>query len=139
MIRRHFLMSAAARPLAFAASDTLRVACVGLRGRGRDHMEAFTSLPGVEVPALCDVDATVLLRAAAYFEARTGSRPQLYSDLRKLLEDRSIDAVALATPDHWHTLQTIWCCQAGKDVLVEKPCSHNMFEARQIVAAARRY
>ncbi|MCU1257883.1 MAG: oxidoreductase domain protein [Bryobacterales bacterium] len=66
-------------------------------------------------------------------------RPAGYSDLRKLLEDKSIDAISIATPNHSHTLQTIWGCQAGEDVYVEKPCSHNMFEARQIVAAARKY
>ena len=66
-------------------------------------------------------------------------RPAAFTDFRKLLEDKSIDAVSIATPNHHHTLQTIWACQAGKDVYVEKPCSHNMFEARQIVAAAQKY
>ena len=69
----------------------------------------------------------------------TGKRPAAYTDLRKLLEDKTIDAVSIATPNHHHTLQTIWACQAGKDVYVEKPCSHDMFEARQIVAAAQKY
>src|SRR6185437_3479983 len=62
-----------------------------------------------------------------------------YTDIRRLLEDKSIDAVSIATPNHWHTLMTIWACQAGKDVYVEKPCSHNVFESKQIVAAARKY
>ena len=66
-------------------------------------------------------------------------KPAAFTDFRKLLEDKSIDAISIATPNHHHTLQTIWACQAGKDVYVEKPCSHNMFEARQIVAAAKKY
>jgi predicted dehydrogenase len=120
-------------------NDTVRVAITGLRGRGRDHIDAFAKLPNVEIAALCDIDESILTRAAGNVERRTQKRPAVYSDLRKLLEDKSIDAIAIATPDHSHTLQTIWSCQAGKDVYVEKPCSHNMFEARQIVAAARKY
>jgi predicted dehydrogenase len=115
------------------------MACVGLRGRGKDHINGFAKLPNVELVALCDVDESVLNKAIASVEAITNKRPTGYSDLRKLLEDKSIDAISIATPNHSHTLQTIWACQAGKDVYVEKPCSHNMFEAKQIVAAARKY
>src|SRR4030095_13346446 len=71
---------------------------------------------------------------------RGGKKPvPTFRDIRKVLDDKSIDAVSIASPNHWHTLQTIWACQAGKDVYVEKPCSHNVFESRQIVAAARKY
>ena len=140
MNRRHFLMSsagvlAAARRAMPSPNDTVRVACVGLRGRGKDHLKAYGRIANVEVAALCDIDESVLNKAASQFE----KRPATYSDLRKLLEDKSIDAISIATPNHSHTLQTIWACQAGKDVYVEKPCSHNMFEAKQIVAAARKY
>ena len=126
---------AAARHAMPSPNDTVRVACVGLRGRGKDHLKAYGRIPNVEIAALCDIDEKVLNEAAG----KLSKRPATYSDLRKLLEDKSIDAISIATPNHWHTLQTIWACQAGKDVYVEKPCSHNMFEARQIVAAARKY
>jgi predicted dehydrogenase len=148
MNRRHFLMtSAAAMGTAAAATksatrspnETVRVACAGLRGRGKTHLNAYTSLPNVELVALCDVDQAVLQQATQYVESKGKKTPTGYSDLRKLLEDKSIDAISLATPNHVHTLQTVWACQAGKDVYVEKPCSHDMFEARQIVAAARKY
>jgi len=81
----------------------------------------------------------VLNQGLGLVEKTGKKRPAAYSDVRKLLEDKSIDAISIATPNHNHTLQTIWACEAGKDVYVEKPCSHNMFEAKQIVAAARRY
>jgi len=112
---------------------------VGVRGRGRDHMSAYNQMANVEIAAVCDVDESVLNAAVAAVEKAKGKRPMAFTDLRKLLEDKSIDAVSIATPNHQHTLQTIWACQAGKDVYVEKPCSHDMFEARQIVAAAQKY
>jgi len=144
MNRRNFLMTsagvlAAARSARSTPNDTVRIACVGLRGRGKDHINGFGKLPNVEIAALCDVDASVLDKATGQVEGITQKRPKGYSDLRKLLEDKSIDAISIATPNHSHTLQTIWALQAGKDVYVEKPCSHNMFEAKQIVAATRKY
>jgi predicted dehydrogenase len=143
MKRRQFLLASGAalgaRWAAASPNNTVRIACVGLRARGRDHLDAYGAMPDVEIAALCDIDRSILERSAAQVEARQKKRPALYTDLRRLLEDKSIDAVSIATPNHTHTLQSVWCCQAGKDVYIEKPCSHNMFEARQIVAAARRY
>jgi predicted dehydrogenase len=145
MDRRHFLGSAITAGAMLRSSalgspnDTIRVACVGVRGRGRDHMSAYNQMANVEIAAVCDVDESVLNAAVAAVEKAKGKRPMAFTDLRKLLEDKSIDAVSIATPNHQHTLQTIWACQAGKDVYVEKPCSHDMFEARQIVAAAQKY
>ena len=146
MNRRYFLMSSTAAAGAtlpasalLGANDRIRVACVGIRGRGGAHISGFAERPDAEVAALCDVDEAVLEKRAREVEARTKKRPATYTDYRKLLEDKSIDAVSLATPNHWHALGTIWACQAGKDVYVEKPCTHNVFEARQIVAAARKY
>src|SRR6266567_9040477 len=144
MNRRHFLMSSAgalvaARRASSSPNDKVRIACVGLRGRGKDHINGYAKLQNVELVALCDVDESVLNKSAAKVEELTKKRPATYSDLRKLLEDKSIDAISIATPNHHHTLQTIWACQAGKDVYVEKPCAHDMFEARQIVAAAQKY
>jgi predicted dehydrogenase len=143
--RRHFLMSSVALPAALKASglrsqnNTVRVAVVGFNGRGRAHISAFLKMPGVEIAALCDVDQAVMERGCKMVEAAGRKRPAAYSDFRKLLEDSSIDAVSIATPNFHHTLQTIWALQAGKDVLVEKPCSYNMFEAQQLIAAARKY
>jgi len=145
MNRRYFLGStiaagAALRSSALASpNNTVRVACVGVRGRGRNHISAYNQMANVEIAAICDVDETVLSAGLATVEKAKGKRPAAFTDLRKLLEDKSIDAISIATPNHQHTLQTIWACQAGKDVYVEKPCSHDMFEARQIVAAAQKY
>jgi predicted dehydrogenase len=144
MNRRNFFISTAAAAAAsqtvFAnPNDTIRVATIGLRGRGKDHIKEITGQPNVELVALCDVDKKILDDRAASLEKQTGKKPQIFTDYRKLLEDKSIDAISIATPNHWHTLMTIQGCQAGKDVYVEKPCSHNIFEARQIVAAARKY
>ena len=142
MNRRHFLMaSAAALPRRMSASpnDRIRIACVGVRGQGKEHIKAYAALPNVEVAAVCDVDESVLEARLADAEALGQKRPEGYVDFRKLLEDKSIDAVSLATPNHWHALQAIWACQAGKHVYLEKPCAHTIFEARQVVAAARKY
>jgi predicted dehydrogenase len=144
MDRRNFFISTAAAAAASTTvfgspSDTLRVATIGLRGRGKDHIKEITAQPNVELVALCDIDQKVLDAAVKTVEEKTQKKPQAYTDYRKLLEDKSIDAISIATPNHWHTLMTIDACRAGKDVYVEKPCSHNIFEAKQIVAAARKY
>jgi len=121
------------------ANDRVRVAVVGLHGRGQDHLAGYFPLKNVEVAALCDVDENVLAARLAAIEKRGRPKPQTFFDFRKLLEDKSIDAVSLATPNHWHSLQGIWACQAGKDVYVEKPCSHHLWEGRQLVRAAQKY
>ncbi|MGQ9634162.1 MAG: Gfo/Idh/MocA family protein [Bryobacteraceae bacterium] len=145
MNRRYFIMSAtaaaaAARPSGLkSANDTIRVGIVGLRSRGGDHIKGFASLPNVEVAALCDVDQNILESRVKDLERLGKPKPATFVDFRKMLEDKSIDVVTIATPNHWHTLQTIWACQAGKDVYVEKPVSHNIFESKQIVAAANKY
>ena len=145
MNRRHFLMSTgvAAAPLRAAdlasPNDTVRVACVGVMGKIIDHVRPYLAMKNVEIAAICDIDEAVLDRRLAEVERRSGKRPARFVDIRKVIEDKSIDAVSIATPNHSHTMQTVWSCQAGKDVYVEKPCSHNMFEARQSVAAARKY
>ncbi|MEX2263429.1 MAG: Gfo/Idh/MocA family oxidoreductase [Bryobacteraceae bacterium] len=144
MDRRYFLMTSAAAAGATARglaspNDTVRVACVGVRGQGNSHIKAYSAMKNVEIAALCDVDESVLDKRLGEIEAAGKKRPARFTDLRKLLEDKSIDAISIATPNHWHALQGIWACQAGKDVYLEKPCSHNIFEARQVVAAARKY
>ena len=119
----------------FGANDRVRVAVCGLRGRGKDHLNAFSRLPNVEIAALCDVDESVLAKR----RGELSGSPQTFVDVRRLLEDSTIDAISIATPNHWHALMTIWACQAGKDVYVEKPCSHNLWEGRQLVRAAEKY
>jgi len=129
----------AARTVLASPNDTVRVACVGVRGQGRSHINAYAKMPNVEIAALCDIDENVLKERLQMVEKLGKKRPAAFTDIRKLLEDKSIDAISIATPNHSHTLQTIWSLQAGKDVYVEKPCSHNVFESKQIVAAARHY
>ncbi|MBI3665543.1 MAG: Gfo/Idh/MocA family oxidoreductase, partial [Acidobacteria bacterium] len=124
---------------AATANDTVRVAVVGIRGQGGSHIKEYTSMPKVELAALCDVDESVLAKRMKELEAKGVKAPQTYTDVRKLLEDKSIDAISIATPNHWHSLIGIWGCQAGKDVYVEKPCSHNPWEGRKLVEAARKY
>jgi predicted dehydrogenase len=122
-----------------SANEAVRMAVVGVRGRGGDHIKEFSAVPGVEVTALCDVDERVLNQRAAECEKRTNKAVKKYVDIRALLENPDIDAISIATPNHWHSLQAIWACEAGKDVYVEKPCSHNIREGRLLVETARKY
>lgn len=144
MDRRYFLMSAAAaattatKGLA-SPNDTIRVAIVGVRGQGRSHIREYSRMQNVEIAAIVDIDDSVRNQRIAEIEKMGKKKPAGFTDLRKVLEDKDIDAISIATPNHQHTLQTIWSLQAGKHVYVEKPCSHNMFESKQIVAAARKY
>jgi predicted dehydrogenase len=121
------------------ANDTIRVAVVGFRGQGGAHIREYGDMPKVEIAALCDVDESVIARRLKEMEERGLKKPATYTDLRRLLEDKSIDAISIATPNHWHALMGIWGCQAGKDVYVEKPASHNIWEGRKLVEAARKY
>ena len=122
------------------ANDRVRVAVCGIRGRGFDHVKFAAQTPNVEVAALCEVDENIWRKRLADMEKRNIPKPALYfPDVRKLLDDKSIDVVSIATPNHWHSLIGIWACQAGKDVYVEKPCSHNWWEGRQLVRAAQKY
>jgi predicted dehydrogenase len=118
------------------ANADVRVAVIGLNGRGRDHAASLARIPGVRLAALCDVDTAVLDRAKASLNA---GGVRTYVDLRELLADPDVDAVTVATPNHWHALAAIWAMQAGKDVYLEKPVSHNVWEGRQLVAAAAKY
>jgi len=120
------------------ANGDIRVAVVGIRSQGSNHINWFRAIPGVRVVALCDADKSFLEREQKKFAER-GEKVDTYVDYRKLLEDKSIDAVITATPNHWHALVTVWACQAGKDVYVEKPVSHNIWEGRRMVEAARKY
>jgi predicted dehydrogenase len=121
------------------ANDRVRVAICGVRGRGNDHIRGFSRVPGVEIAALCDVDENILNSRLDEIQKSGRPRPKGYFDIRELLNDKDIDAISIATPNHWHSLMAIWACQAGKDVYVEKPCSHDWFEGKQLVAAVKKY
>ncbi len=115
------------------------IAICGLHGRGMDHVAAYSKIPQARIVALCDVDDNVMRRALTHFEKAGLPKPETYVDARKLMENRSVDAVSIATPNHWHSLLAIWACQAGKDAYVEKPCCHNLWEGQQLIHAAQRY
>lgn len=121
------------------ASDRIRIAVLGLNGRGQDHIKAHQEAENVEVVALCDPDRNVLEKRTAQFKSTYGKDVKQYVDLRDVYADSGVDAVSIATPNHWHALATIWACQAGKDVYVEKPGSHNVFEGRKMIEAAYKY
>jgi len=129
---------AGASPKVFGANDDIRLAIVGLRKKGKEHIDIFGEMPGVRIVALCDVDTQFLDFEAKQFKDRN-EKVAVYVDYRKLLDEKDIDAVVIVTPDHWHALMTVWACQAGKDVYVEKPLSHNIWEGRKMVEAARKY
>jgi len=121
------------------ANDTVRVGVAGINGRGQSHMGEFAKMTNVQVTHLIDPDATLHERRAAKIKEIGGNTPKCYRDIREALEDKDLDAVSIATCNHWHSLITIWACQAGKDVYVEKPISHNVFEGRKCVEAAEKY
>ena len=129
------------KPAAKAApSDRLHVAVVGIRGRGKALLSGFAKLPNSQVTHLCDVNTEYFpAQSKQVADLQGGVTPECVQDIRKLLENKSIDAIAVATPDHWHALASIWGCQAGKHVYVEKPCSHNITEGRSMVKAARKH
>jgi len=125
-------------------NDTVNVAVVGIRSRGLTyngggHCLNLAKIPKVRIAKLCDVDSRLFAQVMPEFEKVAGYKAATETDFRRILEDKSIDAVSLATPDHWHALHTIWACQAGKDVYVEKPASYTLDEGRKMVQAARKY
>ncbi len=138
--RRGFLHGSAGLAMAAQRSpnETIHVVVAGFHSRGMDHIRAYARMPNVRV-ALCDVDERLFAPAAAEVEKTAGYRPLFEADLRRFLERKDIDAVSIATPDYWHALQTVWACQAGKDVYVEKPVSFTLAEGRKMVEAARKY
>jgi hypothetical protein len=145
MNRRTFVRSAAAfaaatqaRPI-LGANDRINLAVVGVGGRGRDHIEYFSALPDQKIVAVVDVNQEAQERAQAMVRKLQGHAPTAYGDMRTAFESKEIDAVSIATPNHWHALSMIWACEAGKDVYVEKPASHNLYEGRQMIAAARKH
>lgn len=143
--RRQFVKAAAAaiataRFPILGANDRINVGVVGVGGRGMDHVKSYNSLDAdCRISAICDVNQAARERAVAAVKKAKGHEPKDYADMRRMFESKDVDAVSIATPNHWHALSTIWACQAGKDVYVEKPASHNVFEGGQMVKAARKY
>ncbi len=162
--RRHFLQDTAAIAAGFAAipgastradepagardgdakpagpNEVLRVAVCGVNGRGMEHIQGWgKNKNDVRITTICDVDLNVTGKAKKAVERIYQAVPTVVQDVRRVLDDKSIDAISIATPNHWHALLTIWACQAGKDVYVEKPVSHNVTEGRRMVEAARNH
>jgi predicted dehydrogenase len=162
MNRRVFLSKAAAATAGLAAlprrtmaqnspSDTINVAIIGIRGdnkghptwtargRGQDHYEHLSAIPNVRITHVVDVDERHFASSVPFARGKWGGDPKTETDFRRVLDNRDVDAVTIAAPDHWHALMTILACQAGKDVYVEKPVSHNIAEGRRMIEAAARY
>ena len=122
------------------ANDRINVAVIGIRGMGQMHIQGYQQQKNVEVVALCDIDKNLFpSRVQKHFIDKDLRKPKLYQDLRKLFENKDIDAVSIVTPNHWHALAAIWAIQAGKHVSVEKPCCHNIYEGQKLVEAAQKY
>jgi len=121
------------------SNDTINIAVVGIRGRGGNHIENYAKMKNVRVKYLVDVDENLFAEKVDELEKVTDEKPKTEWDMRKAFDDKDLDAVSIATPNHWHALSTIWAAQAGKHVYVEKPASHNLWEGRKMVEAARKY
>lgn len=149
--RRHFLQSTTATGVGLlltgtrasgqvrGANDRLRVAVAGLNGRGQSHIAGYLEQPNVEIAYVIDPDRNAVARSIATIEKATGKAPVGIADVRVALDDKNVDAVSVATPNHWHSLITIWAARAGKHVYVEKPMSHDVAEGRVAVAAQEKY
>jgi predicted dehydrogenase len=135
MNRRHFLVpgAAAAQQSWAGANDRVRLAIIDVGSRGSAHIREILPVANVEIAAVVDVDGHRTEAVASTIFQKTGKRPKLESDMRRIFEDKDIDAVTIAT-NHWHTLTVIWAMQAGKDVYVEKLVSHNVWEGAKLVS-----
>jgi predicted dehydrogenase len=123
----------------FGANERVTLGIMGVNGRGRALAQGFASLPDARIKYVCDVDSRVIPKVASLIASKQGKEPEAVGDFRRMLDDKEVDGLIVATPDHWHALATIHACQAGKDVYVEKPCSHNVVEGRRMIEAARHY
>jgi predicted dehydrogenase len=121
------------------ANDRVRIAIAGINGRGQTHITGFGGMKDVEIAYLVDPDSRLFASRSKIVKERAGNTPACVQDIRRTLDDKHLDAVSIVTPNHWHSLMAIWACQAGKDVYVEKPCSHSLLEGRRLVEAARKY
>src|SRR5688572_27420264 len=122
-----------AEPAKPEANDRIGLVVMGLKGRGGTHTGAWLGAPEAEMRGVCDVDTREIDRKVQEAESVKGKRPRGEQDIRRFLDDKNVHAISIATPNHWHSLAAIWAMQAGKDVYVEKPCSHNVSEGRRLV------
>ena len=138
--RRSFMAASAAFSLGrvLGANDKVNIGIVGIGGRGNDHIKNYATLPNARIAALCDVNQSNLEVGQAAVKKLTNEQPTGYDDMRKLFADKSIDAVSITTPNHWHALATIWACEAGKDVYCEKPACYNPHEGERMIEVARK-
>ena len=132
-------LTAAQATRVMGANDRINMAVVGLGGRGRAHVTGYMQIPEAQITALCDVNQEALERAQAQVMRATQQTPKGYKDMKEVFADKNVDAVSMPLPNHWHALATIWACQAGKDVYIEKPACHNVWEGTKMVEAARKY
>jgi len=123
----------------FGANDRVRIVTCGVHGRGSSHLSAFNSNPNSTIVGICDPDETVIADRLKWMADQNMPKPETYVDVRKVLENKNVDAISIAAPNHWHSLMAIWALQAGKDVYCEKPVSHNLWEGQQVVAAMKKY
>jgi predicted dehydrogenase len=147
--RRRFLARSAATVTTLSAltaagaaqkpNDRIVLAVMGVKGRGLGHLKGFSGFPDVEIAYICDPDENVVPRALKELGQNQKKPPKVEKDVRKVLEDKNVTALTIAAPDHWHALATIWACEAGKDVYVEKPISHNLREGKRMVETARKH
>ncbi|MGB9611381.1 MAG: Gfo/Idh/MocA family protein, partial [Bryobacteraceae bacterium] len=138
--RRHFFQGATmalAATRVIGANDRIRIGVVGIGGRGRDHIQSFLQIPQAQITGLCDVNQAARERGQAILAKAGAPKAEEYVDMRKMFDSKDVDAVSIATPNHWHALATIWACRAGKDVYCEKPASHNIYEAYKMIEVAR--
>lgn len=146
--RRHFVMATSAaaalaaaprRALAQSANEQMSVAVIGAGGRGGSHVGAYLSNPKTRITYVVDIDPKAADNRASQIEKAQGSRPEIVADMRRVFDDKSVDAISTATPNHWHALCGVWAMQAGKDAYIEKPICHNIAEGRALVEAAKKY
>ena len=138
--RRTFLAGAAAFSMGrvLGANERINVGIVGAGGRGNDHIKAYAADPGARIAAICDIDQAALETGVARVKSLSGEQPKGYGDMREMFADKGVDAVSIATPNHWHALATIWACEAGKDVYCEKPACYNVHEGERMIETAAR-
>ena len=121
------------------ANERVNVAVCGIKGRGASHIGGHGRQKNVTISHLVDPDSRLFEGRKKFVQSKFKNTPECVQDVRKVLDNKEVDAISIATPNHWHSLMSIWACQAGKDVYVEKPLSHNLFEGRKLVEAAKKY
>lgn len=148
LTRRNFVKGAATAAVLIGtsktswagANDRIRIAQMGINGRGKSHLGAYKAIDNVEVVTLCDPDSRLFEpRTKEFFSRNNQTAPAYEQDIRRVLDDKDIDVISIATPNHWHSLAAIWAMQAGKDVYVEKPMTHNFYEGTKVLDAQKKY